>query len=339
MLSIFVEASCNRYERDECLYCHVFEPLTQMPKSDWHITSEQAQTMAEKISQVDVLLQLATQEINLTGGEATFNPEIVNVFKAFQKISPNVCIHTNLEISSENSPRWKRLLEIIKLKGRVDITLYPKAWEKSQKPLFIKLLELQNRMLVNVVFESIEDLKTQLEILIECFQELGNRYAEVLSLLKKYHSNIIGLIKDSPDCRENQYTQRMGDTGAFAQSNGFIFGINLLPAFKMDEAGHRALTSNPFPNDPYLLECVAARGSIDILTVQQNGNMTPCCDVGNLKCVPTFGNLLKDSPEKITACFEESRKIIASGIAKNRHNLQNNQAGGWVEEGIPPYCI
>ena len=80
MLSIFVEASCNRYNRDECVDCHVFEPLADIPKSDWHMTPDQARLMAKKIGQVDVLHALAQQEINLTGGEATQNPHIVEIF-------------------------------------------------------------------------------------------------------------------------------------------------------------------------------------------------------------------------------------------------------------------
>ncbi|MEE8259419.1 MAG: hypothetical protein V3R14_00320, partial [Nitrospinaceae bacterium] len=119
----------------------------------------------------------------------------------------------------------------------------------------------------------------------------------------------------------------------------FIFGINLLPAFGMDEQGRRAMTSNPFPKNTYLLECVAARGSIEIMTVQQNGNMTPCCDVGNLKCLPAFGNLFEDSPEEIETKFEASRRKIEAGIHKNKVNLKSEKAGQWVEEGIPPYCL
>ena len=336
MLSIFVEASCNRYERDECVFCHVFEPLTSLPKSDWHITPQQAQTMADKISQVDVLKQLAQQEINLTGGEATFNPHIVEIFKIFCTVSPNVCLHTNLDINSEKSPRWQRLLEIMKLKGRIDITLYPVAWEKQQKPLLRKILKIQNQLLVNIVFDSLADLKKQIQLLIEFFEE-GDT-AEVSSLLKDYHGRIADLVENQPGCEETAYTKKMENIGSFSKSGDFVFGINLLPSFKMDDQGRRALTSNPFPKNNYLLECVAARGSIDIMTVQQNGALTPCCDVGNLKCLPTFGNLLEDAPESLMEQFETSRKKIESGIAKNRRNLENQHAGEWVEEGIPPYC-
>jgi hypothetical protein len=67
--------------------------------------------------------------------------------------------------------------------------------------------------------------------------------------------------------------------------------------------------------------------------------MTPCCDVGNLKCQPRFGNLLTDSPEVILAKFEASRKLMASGSLKNQQNIGNNKAGEWVDEGIPPYCV
>ena len=133
MLSIFVETSCNRYNRDECVSCHVYEPLMEDPVSDWHLTVDQAQSMAKKIKKIDVLNALAQQEINLTGGEASQNPEIVEICKIFQTITPHVCLPTNLDILSEKSKRWSRLVEIMKLKARVDITLYPTVWETSQK--------------------------------------------------------------------------------------------------------------------------------------------------------------------------------------------------------------
>ena len=118
----------------------------------------------------------------------------------------------------------------------------------------------------------------------------------------------------------------------------FIFGISLLPAFDIDKYGYRAMTSIPFPRDKYLIGCPAARGSIDIMTIQQNGEMTPCCDVGNLKCQPKFGNVLKDTPQQIMNKMEASMKTLASGIRKNHENLKAGKAGIHVEEGIPPYC-
>ena len=42
MLSIFVETSCNRYNRDECVSCHVYEPLMEHPVSEWHLSVQQA---------------------------------------------------------------------------------------------------------------------------------------------------------------------------------------------------------------------------------------------------------------------------------------------------------
>ena len=155
MLSIFVEASCNRYNRDECIDCHVYEPLADIPKSDWHMTPDQARLMATKIQEIDALNALAQQEINLTGGEATQNPHIVEIVKIFQSSSPSVCVHTNLEINSKSSKRWLRLVEIVKGGGRADITLYPTAWEKFQKPLLKELIILQNRM---ILFDSYQTL-------------------------------------------------------------------------------------------------------------------------------------------------------------------------------------
>ena len=338
MLSIFVEASCNRYNRDECVDCHVYEPLGNLPKSEWHMPLEDARVMTEKISKVDSLNALAQQEINLTGGEASQNPDIVEIFKIFRTVTPNVCLHTNLDINSDQSKRWLRLVEIMKLGGRIDITLYPVSWKKFQKPLLKKVLELQNHLLVNVVFENLPDLNNQLGLLLDFFTQEGETFAHVGDLLKEYQNKVQHLLTTDPDCNEAVYLKHMGDTGAFSRTKEFTFGINLLPAFKVDALGRRTMTSTPFPKDNYLIECPAARGSIDIMTVRQNGDMTPCCDVGNLQCQPRFGNLLTDSPENILRKFAASSKIMATGIIKNRDNIQNAKSGEWVEEGIPPYC-
>ena len=338
MLSIFVEASCNRYNRDECVDCHVYEPLGNLPKSEWHMPPEDAKVMADKIRSVDVLNTLAQQEINLTGGEASQNPHIVEIFKIFHTVTPNVCLHTNLDINSDQSKRWLRLVEIMKLGGRIDITLYPVSWERFQKPLLKKTLKLQNRLLVNVIFENLQNLNDQLGLLLNFFREQGATYDHVVNLLQEYHDKVSSLQIADPDCNEAAYLSHMGNPGSFAQKKEFTFGINLLPAFKVDAKGRRAMASTPFPRENYLIECPAARGSIDIMTVRQDGSMTPCCDVGNLQCQPRFGNLLKDAPEKILEKFDASGKIMAVGIAKNRENIQNAKAGEWVEEGIPPYC-
>ena len=338
MLSIFVEASCNRYNRDECIDCHVFEPLADIPKSDWHMTPDQAHLMAEKIGQIDVLHALAQQEVNLTGGEAIQNPYIVEIFEIFQTVTPHVCLHTNLEMNSKSSKKWLRLVEIVKKGCRADITLYPTAWEKYQKPLLKELCNLQNRMIVNVVFENLTHLKKQIELLMDFFLEEGSNFDHVAKLLKVYDEKISWLIKNQPECDDVVYTTHMGDTEAFAHGESFTMGLSLLPAFKVSTNGERSMASIPFPNNPYIIHCPAARGSIDIMTVQQTGEMTPCCDVGNLKCQPKFGNLLIDSPNEIMAKFERSRAKMSMGISKNQANLKSGLSGKWVEEGIPPYC-
>lgn len=338
MLSIFVETSCNRYNRDECVDCHVYEPLGNLPRSEWHMPPEDARVMADKIRSVDVLNALAQQEINLTGGEASQNPHIVEIFNIFRTASPNVCLHTNLDINSDRSQRWLRLVEIMKRGGRIDVTLYPASWEKFQKPLLKKTLQLQNRLLVNVVFENLKNLSGQLGLLLDFFQERGAAYDHVVNLLKEYHDKTSSLEKIDPDCNEAAYLRHMGNPAAFAQKKEFTLGLNLLPAFGVDARGRRAMASIPFPRGNYLIECPAARGSIDVMTVRQEGDMTPCCDVGNLQCRPRFGNLLKDSPEKILEQFAASRKIMAAGILKNRENIKNARTGDWAPEGIPPYC-
>ncbi len=338
MLSIFVEASCNRYNRDECIDCHVYEPLAGIPKPEWHMTPEDARVMAKKIGQIEVLRALAQQEINLTGGEATQNPHLVEIFKTFQAVAPGVCLHTNLEINSRSSKRWQRLEEVVRLGGRADITLYPTAWERFQKPLLEELLKLQNRMIVNVIFENLSHLQKQIALLMVFFSIKGSRFDHVTKLLREYQEKVSWLVDNHPECDEAIYTAHMGNIKAFARKEEFTLGLSLLPAFKVSADGKRAMTSLPFPKDNYLIECPAARGSIDIMTIQQNGDMTPCCDVGNLKCGPKFGNLLTDSPETILTKFEVSSKKISVGISKNLENIKENKAGAWVREGIPPYC-
>ena len=176
MINIFAEANCNRYVRDECQYCHVHEPLMQIPKSDWHLMPEQAQIMVDKILQIEVFRELAKREINLTGGEPSQNPHIVEIFKIFRKLTPNVRIHTNLDISSAASPRWQRLVEIMKMLGRVDFTLYPTVWESRQKPLLKEILELQDELIVNMIFEKVPDLLNQIETLIAFFEEQEKKF-------------------------------------------------------------------------------------------------------------------------------------------------------------------
>ena len=338
MLSIFVETSCNRYNRDECEFCHVYEPLMEHPVSEWHLSVQQAKVMADKIQRVEVLNTLAQQEINLTGGEASQNPDIVEICKVFQTVTPHVCLHTNLDMLSEKSKRWQRLREIMDLHGRIDITLYPTAWEKSQKHFLEALLRQQNQLIVNVVFENLDHLKLQIHLLLSFFKGQGVTYQPVTQLLETYSTKVETLLREHPNCDEKLFTVHMGDTEAFVRNPEFTFGISLLPAFKIDDYGFRAMASMPFPRDNYLIGCPAARGSIDIMTIQQNGEMTPCCDVGNLKCKPRFGNVLHDSPEQIMETMEASMKLLASGIHHNHENIKTGKAGQLVEEGIPPYC-
>ena len=170
------------------------------------------------------------------------------------------------------------------------------------------------------------------------FSTKGSRFDHVTKLLREYGEKVSWLVDNHLECDETIYTAHMGDIKAFARKEEFTLGLSLLPAFKVSADGKRAMTSLPFPKDNYLIECPAARGSIDIMTIQQNGDMTPCCDVGNLKCGPKFGNLLTDSPETILAKFEVSSKKISVGISKNLENIKENKAGARVREGIPPYC-
>ena len=187
-----------------------------------------------------------------------------------------------------------------------------------------------------MVYESLPDLKNQINLLLDFFRDKG--ITHVTELLQTYAQKIESLVSEHPNCDEKLFTTHMGNTEAFASKPDFVFGISLLPAFDVDKNGYRAMSSLPFPRDKYLIGCPAARGSIDIMTIQQNGEMTPCCDVGNLKCQPKFGNVLQDSPQKIMETMEASMKLMASGVSKNHENIKTGKAGIHVEEGIPPYC-
>ncbi len=235
MINIFAEANCNRYVRDECQYCHVYEPLMQIPKSDWHLEPEKAQIMVDKILQIEVFHELAKREINLTGGEPSQNPHIVEIFKIFRKLTPNVRIHTNLDISSATSPRWQRLVDIIKLSGRVDFTLYPTVWESRQKPLLKEILELQDELIVNMIFEKVPDLLSQIEVLIMFFEDQEKKYDSVLSLLDIYRKKLESLLRKNPSCDEGFFLKHMQDTENYISTDNFTFGLNMIPGFYVDK--------------------------------------------------------------------------------------------------------
>ena len=198
------------------------------------------------------------------------------------------------------------------------------------------MLELQNKLIVNVVYESLPDLKNQIGLLLKFFKDKG--ITHVTELLQTYAQKVADLLNEHPNCDEKLFAVHMKNMETFASKQDFIFGISLLPAFDVDKNGYRAMASIPFPQDKYLISCPAARGFIDIMTIQQNGEMTPCCDVGNLKCQPKFGNVLKDSPKQIMETMDTSMKLLASGVSKNHKNIKAGKAGTQVEEGIPPYC-
>ena len=339
MLNIFIEANCNRYVRDECQFCHVYEPLSKFDRSDWHLLPEQAQLMADKIRQIDLFRELAQNEINFTGGEPSQNPHLVEIFNIFRKISPHVRLHTNLDIQSNTHSRWLRLVEIMKLNGRVDFTLYPTVWESRQKPLLEEIIGLQNELIVNMIFEKVPDLLSQLETMKQFFGEREEKFQPVIKLLERFRERIETLLKEKPNCSEAEFTDCLEDLDRFTTVGSFTFGMNMILGFFVDEHGRRAMVSQPFPKDVNVLECTIPRGTIEIMTVQQTGEMTPCCDVGNLKCQPKFGNLLVDSPDEIMRQIEISRQKMISGAAKNRYNIDHGRAGELVEEGIPPYCV
>ena len=339
MLNIFIEANCNRYVRDECQFCHVYEPLSKFDRSDWHLLPEQAQLMADKIRQIDLFRELAQNEINFTGGEPSQNPHLVEIFNIFRKISPHVRLHTNLDIQSNTHSRWLRLVEIMKLNGRVDFTLYPTVWESRQKPLLEEIIGLQNELIVNMIFEKVPDLLGQMETMKQFFGEREEKFQPVIKLLERFRERIETLLKEKPNCSEAEFTDCLEDLDRFTTVGSFTFGMNMILGFFVDEHGRRAMVSQPFPKDVNVLECTIPRGTIEIMTVQQTGEMTPCCDVGNLKCQPKFGNLLVDSPDEIMRQIEISRQKMISGATKNRYNIDHGRAGELVEEGIPPYCV
>jgi hypothetical protein len=250
-----------------------------------------------------------------------------------------VRLHTNLDIQSNTHSRWLRLVEIMELGGRVDFTLYPTVWEKHQKPLLTEILGLQNELIVNMIFEQVPDLLTQIATMKIFFSEQGSKFAPTLTLLEKHSVRIEQLLHEKPECTEAEFNKAMSDIESYTTIGGFTFGVNMILGFVVDENGDRKMVSQPFPKDVNTLECTIPRGTIEIMTVQQTGEMTPCCDVGNLKCQPKFGNLLTDSPDEIMRQIETSRQKMVTGTAKNIENIKNGQPGTPVEEGIPPYCV
>jgi hypothetical protein len=204
-----------------------------------------------------------------------------------------------------------------------------------------RIIELQNGLIVNLIYESLEDLLKQVNILKDFFIDQNEKkFIPVLGLLSQFHDRLKKTIEGNSECRESDFLDGMGDLENYVSCpGGFIFAVNAIPSFYVNPEGIRDMTSLPFPKDIYKVECTAIRGVIEIMTILQTGEMTPCCDVGNLKCKPKFGNLLADSPEAILQKFDESQKLMTSGALKNIENMQNGRAGEWVDEGIPPFCI
>ena len=166
------------------------------------------------------------------------------------------------------------------------------------------------------------------------------KFIPILELLDLFRDRLKTTIETNPQCREDDFLNGMGDLENYVSCpGGFVFAVNAIPSFYVSPEGIRDMTSLPFPKDVYKVECTAVRGVIEIMTVLQTGEMTPCCDVGNLKCKPKFGNLLADSSETILQKFGESQKLMASGVSKNVENMKTGKAGEWVEEGIPPFCV
>jgi len=233
------------------------------------------------------------------------------------------------------------LVEITRLRGRIDITLYPTVWESRQQPLLRKIIQLQNGLIVNLIYESLADLLRQINILIDFFSDQDEKkFIPILELLDLFRDRLKTTIETNPQCREDDFLNGMGDLENYVSCpGGFVFAVNAIPSFYVSPEGIRDMTSLPFPKDVYKVECTAVRGVIEIMTVLQTGEMTPCCDVGNLKCKPKFGNLLADSSETILQKFGESQKLMASGVSKNIENMKTGKAGEWVEEGIPPFCV
>ena len=100
----------------------------------------------------------------------------------------------------------------MKLNARVDITLYPTVWESSQKLFLEKMLELQNKLIVNVVYESLPDLKNQIGLLLNFFKDKG--ITHVTELLQTYAQKVAVLVSEHPNCDEKLFTVHMGRHGS-----------------------------------------------------------------------------------------------------------------------------
>ncbi len=175
------------------------------------------------------------------------------------------------------------MVETVDLAGRINITLYPSVWESRQKNLLSELIKIQSRLLINIIYENLPSLKNQFELLKNYFNDKGERFDRAATMLEGYEKKLLALLEENPNCREEVFLNQI-ETQAFAPSDDFVLGVNLLPGFEMGKNGDRAMSSMPFPEDPYLLQCPAVRGEIGIITIRQDGFMTPCCNEGNFKC-------------------------------------------------------
>ena len=135
------------------------------------------------------------------------------------------------------------------MRGRIDITLYPTVWESRQKPLLEKIIQLQNGLIVNLIYESLADLLNQINILTDFFNEQDkNKFSPVLELLGKFHDRLKNITDKNPECREDEFLEGMGELENYVSCpDGFIFAVNAIPSFYVNPEGIRNMTSLPFP--------------------------------------------------------------------------------------------
>ena len=193
-------------------------------------------------------------------------------------------------------------------------------------------VKLQKKMLVNVVFESLPELKNQIGILADFFGNRGEQCKGVDKLLEEYRGKINFLAENYPDCDETFYASHMGNIEAFGGSENFTLGINLLPGFKIDAQGRRNMSSTPFPKNPYLLECTALDFP-DFSRIARAGAGVRVFRSGYAADVQLCGSLHLRIFLLCQSGYSVQRLVFFRGVCGGVRNVQPARLQHWREGG------
>ena len=99
-----------------------------------------------------------------------------------------------------------------------------------------KVIQLQNGLIVNTIYESLEDLLKQINILVEFFiHQDKKKFTPVMELLNKFRDRLRRTMKTNPECREDDFLDGMGDLENYVSCpGGFVFAVNAIPSFHVN---------------------------------------------------------------------------------------------------------